>query len=195
VWAHAHVTNLFCFFDSSFRPPRAQVVSCDTTDNVPKMFANAGCSGGSTEAAYLYMAYVGGVVPDSDYPYTSFYGNTGDCLTTVTDYQMTVSGYKIVNGEADMQSYLLSTGPLSICVDASDWSTYESGVVSVCGNDVNHCVQLVGVDTVDGYYIIRNSWGTSWGEDGYIRLQTNQDMCGISSIPTYSLPVRPSRRA
>ena len=120
-----------------------QLVSCDNEKNAPSVFENYGCDGGNTETAYMYVAYVGGVVPNADYPYVAFYGNNPSCFTTVTDYQMTVSGYKIVEGEEAMQSYLLSTGPLSICVDATDWSTYKSGVVSACGVDVNHCVQVL----------------------------------------------------
>lgn len=59
---------------------------------------------------------------------------------------------------------------------------------------ISSLVQVVGVDKADGYYVVRNSWGTSWGEAGYIRLKTGQDTCGITTIPTYTLPVTPSRR-
>ena len=72
--------------------------------------------------------------------------------------------YTTVSGETDMANYVLSTGPLSVCLDANNWSTYTGGVMTVCGNQVDHCVQAVGVDTssTGGYWIVRNSWGTSW---------------------------------
>ena len=66
-------------------------------------------------------------------------------------------------------------GPLSICVAASTWGTYQSGVITTCATDVDHCVQLVGVNFDDNYWIIRNTWGTSWGEGGYIYVEKVSD--------------------
>jgi len=164
-----------------------QVVSCDsTTYGVPAMMENWGCQGGNTETAYMYIAYNGGVSSSDSYPYTSFYGTTGDCDKTKSTYAMSVASYHAVIGEESMKDYVMSTGPLSICVDASDWSTYQGGIVSVCGTEVNHCVQVVGIDTTDGYWIVRNSWGTTWGEQGYIYLKTDQNTCVIDNDPTYA---------
>jgi len=132
-----------------------QVVSCDsTTYGVPAMMENWGCQGGNTETAYMYIAYNGGVSSSDSYPYTSFYGTTGDCDKTKSTYAMSVASYHAVIGEESMKDYVMSTGPLSICVDASDWSTYQGGIVSVCGTEVNHCVQVVGIDTTDGYWCV-----------------------------------------
>jgi C1A family cysteine protease len=56
----------------------------------------------------------------------------------------------------------------------------------MCGQKVDHCVQAVGVDTTDnGYWKVRNSWGTHWGESGFIRLAYGKDMCQITYDPTY----------
>ena len=75
---------------------------------------------------------------------------------------------------------------MSIAVDASQWSTYTGGVVNSCGTDIDHAVQAVGVDTgANGYWKVRNSWGSSWGESGFIRLAYGSDMCAITTIPTY----------
>lgn len=164
-----------------------QVVSCDaTTYGVPAMMENWGCQGGNTETAYMFMAYNGGVSSSDDYPYSSFYGSTGDCDTSKKSYGITVNSYHSVQGEESMKNYVMSTGPLSICIDASDWSTYQGGIVSSCGTDVNHCVQVVGIDTDNGYWIVRNSWGTTWGEQGYIYLKTDQNTCVIDNDPTYA---------
>ena len=68
------------------------------------------------------------------------------------------------DNEADMLAHVLSTGPLSVCLDASSWSSYSSGVLTTCGDSVDHCVQLVGYNDnsdksqVSDYWIIRNSW-------------------------------------
>lgn len=84
--------------------------------------------------------------------------------------QVTVTDYYLLSSEEAMEKHVLTTGPLSACVDASTWTSYTSGVMSVCGHNVDHCVQIVGVDTDEGYWLIRNSWGTSWGINGYIKL-------------------------
>jgi len=86
-----------------------------------------------------------------------------------------------------MQSNLVSWAPLSICVDASNWQYYTGGVVSPsdCGNSLDHCVQLVGYNNDNGnYWIVRNSWGTDWGLDGYILLGMGGDTCGCADEAT-----------
>lgn len=84
------------------------------------------------------------------------------------------------------QSY--QYGPLSICVDASSWQTYTGGIItSNCARNLDHCVQIVGWATstsnVD-YWIVRNSWGTDWGIQGYIYIERNKDLCGIADEVT-----------
>mmetsp|Transcript_154 Transcript_154/g.659 ORF Transcript_154/g.659 Transcript_154/m.659 type:complete len:161 (-) Transcript_154:116-598(-) len=87
--------------------------------------------------------------------------------------------------EKSMVSYVLTTGPLSVCLDASTWSTYTGGIMASCGTMIDHCVQAVGVDTGKGFWTVRNSWGVGWGEDGFIRLKLGQDTCAIANDPTY----------
>ena len=118
------------------------------------MMENWGCQGGNTETAYMYIAFNGGVSSSDAYPYTSFYGTTGDCDKTKSTYALSVASYHAVIGEESMKDYVMSTGPLSICIDASDWSTYQGGIVSACGTEVNHCVQVVGIDAENGYWCV-----------------------------------------
>ena len=82
----------------------------------------------------------------------------------------------------------LTGRPISVAVDATNWSPYKSGIYShdKCGTQLDHGVTLVGygADKGDEYWIIKNSWGTGWGEKGYIRLQKGsksgaQGTCGI----------------
>lgn len=155
-----------------------QIVSCDTT--------NWGCSGGNTETAYEYIKSTGGLELEASYPYTSYYDVTGTCKSTSSKYKITVSEYYSISGEENMINYVLAKGPLSICVAASTWSSYTSGIVSSCDKNVDHCVQVVGVDTDNDYWIVRNSWGTDWGENGYIYLKTGQNTCYITYDPTYA---------
>ena len=145
-----------------------------------------GCNGGWTEYAYYYVYKSEGLVSSAQYPYRSYYDQSGTCgLTSAMDKLVTVNEYYTLDSEETMAAHIKTTGPLSICLDASTWSTYTSGVVTSCGTDVNHCVQLVGLNSDEGYWIVRNSWGTSWGIDGYIYLQYGSDMCSISNDPTY----------
>mmetsp|Transcript_6565 Transcript_6565/g.27073 ORF Transcript_6565/g.27073 Transcript_6565/m.27073 type:complete len:122 (+) Transcript_6565:305-670(+) len=85
-----------------------------------------------------------------------------------------------------------SVGPLAVNVDASAWSSYESGVFTGCdmqAPDLDHVVQLVGYGTDAGsnmdYWLVRNSWAPSWGEDGYIRIyrDSTASTCGVDTTP------------
>ena len=137
------------------------------------------------------MIRAGGIDSDASYPYTSgAAGVTGQCKATSP--VVTITGYKTVSssasGESAMASYIAETGPLSICVDAqTGWQTYSSGVLTKCGQSVDHCVQAVGLDTAAAtpYWIVRNSWGTTWGQAGYIYLEYGVNLCNLASDATY----------
>jgi C1A family cysteine protease len=73
--------------------------------------------------------------------------------------------------------------PISVAVDASTWSYYKSGIFSLCGKSLDHGVLAVGY--VQGqYWLIKNSWGVSWGQNGYIQLKWG-NTCGLCSEPSY----------
>ena len=80
---------------------------------------------------------------------------------------------------------MLSTGPLSVCLAASTWSSYTMGIVSTCSTDVDHCVQVTGYSADESYWLVRNSWGTDWGMEGYILIESGVDMCEIAYDPLY----------
>jgi C1A family cysteine protease len=148
-----------------------------------------GCGGGWTETAYAYIKNEGGIETDSDYPYTSYYGKTGTCSAVKSMEVVGLTGFTTITGETNMANYVLATGPLSVCLDANNWNSYTGGIMSTCGQQVDHCVQAVGVDTsTNGYWKVRNSWGTSWGESGYIRLAYGKNTCDITNDPTYVDP-------
>ena len=166
-----------------------QVTSC-----TEYKFGAGGCNGGFTENAFDYAN--DGLERDKNYPYTSgSAGVTGTCHSDSSKYVVKTTGYTTVSsskaGESSMASYVKATGPLSVCVDASDWSSYTGGVLSTCGTSVDHCVQAVGIDTNveseehDGYWKVRNSWGTSWGESGFIRITYGANTCAIASDANY----------
>jgi cysteine peptidase B len=150
--------------------------------------AGGGCDGGLTEFGFMYA--MDGMELDFYYPYTSGEaGVTGDCTADPSKYVVRTTSYTTISnsseGEAVMANYVQNTGPLSICVDASEWASYTGGIMSVCGDDVDHCVQAVGINMGEGYWKVRNSWGPDWAEDGFIRLSYGNNTCQIASDAIY----------
>jgi len=142
-----------------------------------------GCSGGDPAEAYEVVKAIGGLTTESQYPYTA---RDGTCKTPPSAVQ--VSDWQWVGrySESQMQSYVATSGTLSVCVDANDYSYYQGGIMTSCGNNVDHCVQIVGIGESGGssYWKVRNSWGSSWGENGYLRLQIGNNLCDITSEPS-----------
>jgi C1A family cysteine protease len=157
-----------------------QLVECDRS--------SLGCNGGLQERAYKYVQRAGGFEQEVDYPYISGTDGSADaCHADSSKFVLTVKDYSTIKGESSMASYVQSTGPVSIAIDASTWSSYTGGIMSVCGHDINHAVQAVGVDaSSNGYWKVRNSWGPNWGENGFIRLAYGQDTCGVTYDVTYT---------
>lgn len=181
-----------------------QITSCDKTDY--------GCNGGNTETAFSYVQ-ASPIEPEAVYPYidggSSCNSNVwcaSTCTFNAAKEAVAVTGYYTLSpsDEATMQSYITSTGPLSICLSASDWSTYKCSTASsgsciktTCNTDIDHCVQLVGYAPAGSYapqsslayWIIRNQWGTGWGvnNNGYMWLQYGKNLCVINTDPQYTI--------
>jgi len=156
-----------------------QIVSCDTTCE--------GCNGGWPYLAYEYVQKAGGIETYASYPYSSGNGITGACKFNSALIFANVASWKYISqsasGETAMANTVCSTSPLSICVDASTWQNYRGGIVtSNCGTQLDHCVQAVGLvqNGNPPYWIVRNQWGVTWGEQGYIYLEYGVDMCGLA---------------
>jgi len=159
-----------------------QIVDCDTTD--------LGCEGGDSTTAFDYLISAGGQEPISQYPYTAMDGN---CKFKSQYVQAKISNWQYATEfwqEDEMQTNLVAWAPLSVCLDASQWQDYTSGVMTWEECDwipvLDHCVQLVGYDDTasDPYWIVRNSWGTDWGINGYIYIEKGYDACGIAREAT-----------
>jgi len=175
-----------------------QLVDCDPQSQ--------GCGGGWTYWAFEYLLTAGGQESEASYPYTA---QTGTCnfnaaLINATLTNFTFATVPCEQGSCPVQDDLLRTqlhtvGPLSICVDAetwSDWSGPSPLPASECPGDadeLDHCVQLVGYNWPQKYWIVRNSWNTDWGVEGYIYLQTGGNACGLGDVVTYA-NVAPKQR-
>jgi len=158
-----------------------QVVSCDPYDS--------GCGGGMPARAYSYVHNAGGIDSYNAYPYTSGGGNTGGCAFNPGAVVTTVANAGAIQGEGALFQQLSSGGPVSVCVDASSWQSYQGGVLTSCGNQVDHCVQATGFTNYgagwgSSAWNVRNSWGTGWGVNGYIFVATGADLCDIGDYGT-----------
>merc|ERR1712046_268679 len=94
-------------------------------------------------------------------------------------------------GESDISTALVNSGPVTIGINAQNMQLYRSGVAnpSVCpASGVDHAVLIVGYGTQvgTGYWKIKNSWGTSWGEDGYYRIVSGSNACGLATDVVHS---------
>jgi C1A family cysteine protease len=133
-------------------------------------YGNQGCNGGWPSYALNYVK-ASGITTTAAYPYT---GRDGACRTQGGAYK--VSQVKTSAGCGALTNNI-NVQPTSVCVDATNWSFYKSGVFSNCAANINHAVLAVGYDN-SGNWIIQNSWGTSWGQQGYMTLKTG-DTCAI----------------
>jgi len=148
-----------------------QLVDCDKTDH--------GCSGGLPTNAISWIAKNGGLCSDQEYPYT---GRGGTCKNTCKKIAQ-VAGVSRLRGESQLESGL-SSMPVSIAVDASGgFQSYKGGVFSgPCGTSLNHAILAVGsVSSPSAYFIVKNSWGTSWGSQGYIHMAKGKNLCGMTN--------------
>ena len=159
------------------------LVDCDSTDN--------GCEGGLMDNAFEFILKNGGICSEKAYPYTG--KNDGSCNKACTK-QTTVAGYKDVpKNDEDSLKVAVSTGPVSVAIEADKmvFQFYKGGVFNNtgCGTQLDHGVLIVGYGYDDSsgseYWKVKNSWGSQWGENGFIRLSRGNNMCGISQSASY----------
>jgi cysteine peptidase B len=162
----------------------------DCVDYFPCM----GCNGGEMSCAFTYLSESqhGNMATEASYPYVAGpHSKTGSCKAGSSSRGATISGSKdLPTNEAQMATHLAANGPIAIGAYAVPWKQYKSGILTSCGSGpVDHAIVVVGYGTDSGtdYWTIKNSWGTSFGEGGYIRVEKGTNLCKVASQPTTAL--------
>ncbi|GMH05505.1 hypothetical protein Nepgr_007345 [Nepenthes gracilis] len=165
-----------------------ELVDCDVNGN------DMGCEGGLMDSAFTFIKQNGGLTTEASYPYA---GSDGTCNTQKAAlHAAAIGGYEDVpaNDEAALLK-AVAYQPVSVAVDGGDYNFqfYSGGVMTgECGTDLDHAVLAIGYGTTSSgikYWLVKNSWGTSWGENGYMRLERDisdkEGKCGIAMMASY----------
>ncbi|XP_034250957.1 ervatamin-B-like [Thrips palmi] len=160
-----------------------QLVDCDDNDS--------GCNGGNPYNAMLYMQN-SGVEGWSSYPYA---GMVQSCRYVASKVVAKVSNVDFIQGdegEERMRQEVQNNGPIAATVNAASaaFTHYAGGIIAdaSCPTTINHGVVIVGYG-LEGpipYWIVKNSWGSSWGEQGYFRILRGRNICGINTLSVFA---------
>jgi C1A family cysteine protease len=177
-----------------------QLVSCDNLQNSANRGHDHGCNGGLMDNAFSWINKNGGLCGESNYPYVSGDGSNPTCETACSvNSKSKITSFVDVSASSDeAMMTALSKQPVSIAIEADqrEFQLYKSGVFTgTCGTDLDHGVLAVGYGTLDGedYYLVKNSWASSWGQDGYIMLgrgsqyNDGDGQCGMLLQGSYPL--------
>lgn len=157
-------------------------------------YGNQGCNGGLMDQAFEYIKAVGGIETESEYPYDA---EQEKCTFKKKLEKAEVTGFMDVESgsETKLQLAVATVGPVSVAIDAShrSFQSYAGGVYDeeeCSSTELDHGVLVVGYGTLDSkdYWLVKNSWNTTWGKEGYIMMSRNKEnQCGIATSASYPL--------
>jgi len=164
------------------------LVDCSTDQG------NEGCNGGLMDQAFQYVITNKGIDTEDSYPYTATGPN--DCQYSSSNIGDTISAYQDISptGSESALQTAADGQPVSVAIDASNnsFQLYTGGVYyepDCSSTQLDHGVLVVGYGTDDSgndYWLVKNSWGTNWGMNGFIQMSRNkQNNCGIATMPSY----------
>ncbi|XP_030943447.1 cysteine protease RD19A-like [Quercus lobata] len=170
-----------------------QLVDCDHECDPEEAGAcDSGCNGGLMNSAFEYTLKAGGLMKEKDYPYTGT--DRGTCKFDKSKIAAAVSNFSVVSLDEDqIAANLVKNGPLAVAINAVFMQTYVGGVSCpyICSKRLDHGVLLVGYGSAGyapvrmkekPYWIIKNSWGESWGESGFYKICRGRNICGVDSM-------------
>lgn len=169
-----------------------ELVDCST------MISNHGCRGGNVNFAFMYIQ-TAGLSTEETYPYLAI-DDTCHADRIFSGNRHYISDWRNIYhfNETRMLETLYYRGPISVDIAASskDFKFYKSGVLSTCDYDLDHDVLIVGFgidETGEKYFTIKNSWASSFGESGYIRIKRGgndtRGVCGINMMGRFPIVV------
>jgi C1A family cysteine protease len=161
-----------------------QLIDCSSS------YGNEGCNGGMMNNAYKYVIN-NGITLETYYPYRQ----TGSSCkyNSQTMPHFSIADSTVVYGDCSALLAILKKRPVAVLISANpSFIFYRSGVLNSCGYTINHAIQLVGVvnNSSGGYYIGKNSWGTAWGDQGYVYIDNKIEggnLCDVCQYPQYPI--------
>ncbi|CAI0437875.1 unnamed protein product [Linum tenue] len=170
-----------------------QLVDCDhECDPEEQGACDAGCGGGLMNSAFEYTLKAGGLMREQDYPYSGTDGST--CKFDKSKIAAKVANFSVIStDEEQIAANLVQSGPLAVAINAVYMQTYIGGVSCpyICSKRLDHGVLLVGYGAAGyapirmkekPYWIIKNSWGENWGENGFYKICKGKNVCGVDSM-------------
>ncbi|KAB5561363.1 hypothetical protein DKX38_006320 [Salix brachista] len=170
-----------------------QLVDCDhECDPEEPGSCDSGCNGGLMNSAFEYSLKAGGLMRKEDYPYTGT--DRGACKFDKNKVAARVANFSVVSLDEDqIAANLVKNGPLAVAINAVFMQTYIGGVSCpyICSRRLDHGVLLVGYGSAGyapvrmkekPYWIIKNSWGEKWGENGFYKICRGRNVCGVDSM-------------
>uniref|UniRef100_UPI00398EA4E2 procathepsin L-like isoform X1 n=2 Tax=Pristiophorus japonicus TaxID=55135 RepID=UPI00398EA4E2 len=170
---------------------KGQLVPLSEQNLVDCNVRNKGCQGGWMHRAFKYVKRNGGINSEATYPYT---GRRGSCKFQKNQFVATIRRYrKVVRRESKLANAVTKIGPIAVAIDAGQrtFQHYKRGVYydkNCSSRRLNHAVLVVGFGSEGGknYWIVKNSWGTRWGDRGYIKMAKDRNNnCGIANYAVY----------
>ncbi|KAL6662242.1 hypothetical protein ACP70R_000101 [Stipagrostis hirtigluma subsp. patula] len=165
--------------------PLSEQQLLDCTSN--SKYGNNGCNGGWMDSAFQYIMDNGGIAAEDAYPYKE---TQGMCQANAQPAAMISSYQDVPSDDEAALAAAVARQPVSVALNCNNFQFYHSGMMTgdSCGTELNHAVAAIGYGKAeDGsqYWLLKNQWGKTWGEGGYMKLQRGAGACGVAKKASF----------